>query len=269
MSCQRRTVAWLIILLWVLSVPTKGQSQKSASDKPDRKVLSYAFVSPNVSSDPSLHKAIRNLSSSEEHALIANVRAIACRVGIKLQVSKAIGFWSEGAEESTVLRLKADEPTLRYLVSHAGESARQKSVFYFQYDISGNASLYILSPSQRFRSPFTISRVLDKTDLINRTLVPRRQTTLIYIVILNNDMARRVLLATRRLHAQIKSLRGTAKFIGDDSDREKARHVFQKEIKDYEVAHRPQRSPCSTKRSTSDLPWTSRGEAIDLAELLP
>jgi hypothetical protein len=150
---------------------------------------------------------------------------------------RAIGSWSDGAEPSLLIRVKTDEPTMRYLMSRLGRTANQKAVLYFHPQSKGNAKVYVIQPAKRFRTFATIGRLLDSTGLAFRTLVPSRKLITVYIVDTDNSLLAKVRTATRRLRGRLISFRGTASFIGDDSAREKGQEIFQEEIIRFESKH--------------------------------
>jgi hypothetical protein len=136
-----------------------------------------------------------------------------------------------------LVRITADEPRVRYLLSSVGKSANQKSVLYFQNQSSGPANIYILSPGKSRRSLKSIAAMLDQAGIEFRTLVPTRNGATIYIVDLKRELLNKAIAAARRLRARLDAKTGKAEFIGDDADRQKAQLIFAQEIKDYETTH--------------------------------
>jgi len=51
--------------------------------------------------------------------------------------------------------------------------------------------------------------------------------------------------AAKQLKGRLTSQTGSASFIGDDTDREKGRNIFLKEIADYESKHPDLPPPCT------------------------
>jgi len=220
-----------IVVCW--SIPTAAQQR---IEQRVRRSIGYGFVSPNTQEGLKLEEAIRYLSSPEEQALIRETRRLSCIAGSAIAARKAVGSWSDGAEHSVLLQSKTDERTLRYMLAMLGRKARQKAVLYFSENKNGAAVLYSFYP-QRRTDLGRASRTLDATGVEFRTLVPMGRSVAVYVVDITRQLTSKVMAAARRLRARVIARRGRAEFIGDDSDREKAQLVFDKEINEYESAH--------------------------------
>lgn len=231
----------LLFLGW--SLPAIAQQPKL-----NKKSLTYGFVSPNTREGLKLDDAIRGLTSSEEDKLIRQARAFGCVARSRIETLKAVGSWSDGAEHSVLLRSYTDAPTMRYIVSVLGRNTQQKAALYFHSNSGGSADIYILrSPAAR-RSMRSLSGLLDQAGLEFRTLVPTKRSVLVYVVDLKREMRAKIVAAARRIKARVTSKRGSAEFIGDDSSREKAKEIFENEIRNYES----QNSALITKCRTSN-----------------
>ena len=224
-----RVLNLLLALCWCLPA--------SAQQGEETKSLTYGFVSPNTREGLKLEDAIRGLSSREEDRLIRNARRLDCVAQSKIGVLKAIGSWSDGAEHSLLLRLHTNQSTMRYLVSVLGRNAEQKATLYFHSDAEGPAEMYTLRPRGRSGPISRLARLLDQSGIEFRTLVPTKAAVLIYVVDLKRDMRAKITAAARKLKARVTSRRGSAEFIGDDSSREKARAIFDEEIRNYESSN--------------------------------
>ena len=130
------------------------------------------------------------------------------------------------------MRVKGDEPTLRYVLSRMGRDAQQKYVIYFHPKVGGTIDLYTLRP--RARNLVALSNELERAGIPFRTLVPSRDTTVVYIIDLDRDLRAKIMNAARRLRARVSQEAGIAKLFGDD-ERDKAKLRFEQEIKDYET----------------------------------
>jgi hypothetical protein len=251
MNLQRQILQHLVFLLIACSSAATSQAQQleRQAREAEKKYLSYGFVSPNTREDLKLHEAIKKLNSAEEIRLMNEIRMIGCRVGLKLRMVKALGSWSDGAEHSTLFRVRAGEATMRYAVSLLGKYTKQKAVLYFRRSNSGNARMYILYPEGRSRNLFIISRALDRAGVIYRTLVPLKHRIAVYVVDLENEWQTRLAVAARRLRARVTSVAGTGIFIGDDTDRAKGQQIFNLEIERYEDAH-PELPPQYPKKAS-------------------
>src|SRR5689334_12678560 len=115
------------------------------SAQQDQQSLNYGFVSPNTKTDLKIEQAIAGMSSPEETKLLNEAINLGCVVQARIRAFRALGAWSDGAEHSVLLRVRGDEPTLRYLLSRMGRDARQKYVIYFHSRIGGPVDLYTLS----------------------------------------------------------------------------------------------------------------------------
>ena len=221
-----RVLYLLLVLCWCLPA--------SAQQSGETKSLTYGFVSPNTREGLKLKDAIRGLSSLEEDRLMRNARRLDCVAQSKISVLKAIGSWSDGAEHSLLLRLHTNQSTMRYVVSVLGRNADQKATLYFHSDAEGPAEMYTLRSHSRSGSISRLARLLDQSGIEFRTLVPTKVAVLIYVVDLKRDMRAKITAAARKLKARVTSRRGSAEFMGDDSSREKARAIFDEEIRNYE-----------------------------------
>src|SRR5262245_6813011 len=111
----------LLVLAW----------SNAVSAQQDRATVAYGFVSPNTSQNLKLEQAIKGMSSTEEMELQKKAINLTCVVRTKVEAYRALGSWNDGAEHSVMVRVKADEATLRYLMSRMGRDARQKYIIYF------------------------------------------------------------------------------------------------------------------------------------------
>ena len=234
--------------------PATSQSTRVATS---RKAISYAFVSPNTRENLTLKEAIAGLSLSDEKRLIDEARRVACRLHLSWHVRKAVGSWTDGAENSTLIHLNTDQATVRYAASWLGKFARQTSVLYFCRSFFGRSRMYVLLLTRGDRNIAAVAAELDLDGIANRILVPRKKRMLIYVVDLKNELKDKVLTAARRLHARLSSISGAGQFIGDENDRDKAQGVYEQEIRDYEVAHPAARRVCRRKTATAWIRSTS------------
>ena len=216
--------SFLIVL--VLSWATLVSAQQ------DQKSFNYGFVSPNTKTDLKLEQAIAGMKSEEESQLLNKALNLGCVVRTRITAFRALGAWSDGAEHSVLVRVKGDEPTLRYVLSRMGRDAQQKYVIYFHPKVGGTIDLYTLRP--RARNLVALSNELERAGIPFRTLVPSRDTTVVYIIDLDRDLRAKIMNAARRLRARVSQEAGIAKLFGDD-ERDKAKLRFEQEIKDYET----------------------------------
>ena len=215
----------------------------------DSRSLTYGFVSPNTREGLKLDDAIRGLASSEEDNLIRQARAFGCVAQSKIGTLKAVGSWSDGAEHSVVLRANTDASTMRYVISILGRNAQQKAALYFHSNSVGSADIYILRPQVHGRTVRGLAGALDQAGIEFRTLVPTKRSAVVYVVDLKREMRAKIVAAARRMKARVTARRGSAEFIGDDSSREKARAIFENEIRNYETRNSALITKCRIRSS--------------------
>lgn len=240
---SRQRFLQICLLLTLGLGPLSAAFGQQAKPRPESgKARGYAFVSPNTRENLTLAEAQAALNSAEEQRLIDEARYVACQLHKSIGVDKAVGSWSDGAEHSTIIRTRTNEPSLRYAGSWLGKFARQKAILYFREDPSGEARMHVLTLPRNRRDIASVAAELDSDGIENRTLVPQTKGMLIYIVDLKNELRAKVSITARRLHVRFSSLRGKGEFIGDD-DRDRAQTVFTQEILKYESAHPRIRRP--------------------------
>lgn len=231
MKMVKRTTSRTLLLLLVLAWPAWSSA---VSAQQDHTSVSYGFVSPNVSENLKLEQAIKGMSSSEETELRTKAINLSCVVRTRIQAFRALGSWSDGAEHSVMVRVKADEATLRYLLSRMGRDAQQKYVIYFHPQPGGEADLYTLRPRAGARNLVALTTALERAGIPFRTIVPLKQTTTVYIIDLDRDLREKIMNAARTLRARVTAEPGKAKLFGDD-ERQRAKTVFEQDIKNYET----------------------------------
>lgn len=244
------TLALAALLLFTAAPAAPAQQaapEQSAADS--GKAVSYAFVSPNVRENLTLAESLRLLDSPAEIKLIRETRNLACRLRLKTRISKAVGSWKDGAENSMMFRVVTDQTTVGYASSWLGKLEHQKTVLYFRQQPTGAGVMYVLYPKSRRGNLFTISQTLDQSGIEYRTLIPLpRRRAAIYIIDLKHELPeQQITTAASRLGARLLVIRGTGDFIGDDGDREKAQQVFTQVIRDYETTHPTQSAPHCAK----------------------
>lgn len=219
-----RSLLLLLVLGWSSAI----------SAQPDRKVVSYGFVSPNTSQNLKLEEAIQGMSSPAEKQLRDKAVNLSCVVRTRIRAFRALGSWSDGAEHSVMVQFASDEDTLRYVVSSMGRDAQQKYVIYFHPEPGGPVNFYTLRVRSNARDLTALSSALGRAGIPFSTMVPLNGTTSIYIIDLDRDLREKILAAARTLRASVSSVPGKAKLFGDDF-RDRARTVFEQDIKTYET----------------------------------
>ena len=230
----------LVVLAW----------SSSTSAQPNQKSLSYGFVSPNTRQNLKLEEAIQGMSSTAETQLRAEAINLSCVVRTRIRAFRALGSWSDGAEHSVMVRFTSDEETLRYIVSRMGRDAQQKYVIYFHPEPAGQVDLYTLRTPANARSLRALSTALTRAGIPFSTIVPLNGTTAIYIIDLDRDLREKILAAAKTLRASVIFTPGKAKLFGDDF-RDRARTVFEQDIKTYETSN-PNLPPACNAKTVSD-----------------
>ena len=219
-----RSPLLLVLIAWSSAV----------SAQQDHTSLAYGFVSPNTSENLKLEQAIKGMSSREETELREKAINLSCVVRTRIHAYRALGSWNDGAEHSVMVRVKADEATLRYVLSRMGRDAQQKYVIYFHPQPGGEVDLYTLRPRGRTRNLVALTTALERAGIPFSTIVPLKQTTTVYIIDLDRDLREKILKAARTLRARVTAEPGKAKLFGDDL-RQRAKTVFEEDIKTYET----------------------------------
>ena len=215
-----------------------------------QKPLNVGIVSPNTKTDLKLEQAIAGMNSPEEAKLVNQAVNLGCVVRSPISAFRALGSWTDGAENSVLLRVRGDEESLRYVLSRMGRDAEQKYVIYFHPQPKGSVDLYVLRPRTGARNLIKLSDELERAGIPFRTLVPSRGTTAIYIIDLDRDLREKILAAARKLRAQVNKETGTAKLFGDDI-RERAKEKFDQEIKNYETKNPNLPPTCDAQKRKS------------------
>ncbi len=205
--------------------------------------LNYGFVSPNIREDLKIHEAIKEMESTEERKLVSAANNLHCVVRTRIYVYRALGSWSDGAEHTLMLRVRGQEPSVRYLLSQLGRDSQQKAVLYFHPQATGTANIYRLRIDRR-RSLAEVAGTLDQAGVAFRTLVPGKSRTTVYVVDPQRELKSKVRVAAKRLKASLFVQRGKAEFIGADT-RVEAKSIYDSEISSYEKSHPNLPSRCN------------------------
>lgn len=218
-----QSILFSLLLIAVLSV--NAFSQKNSV---------YIFVSPNTRTGLSLDEAIRKLNSREETSLILGARGLADCLDLNAEIVKTIGSWSDGNENSSLIKTYAEENSARYVSARLGHRFKQKSVLYFQRMTIGKATMFVISVQNTNRKLSRLANILDKNGIEYRTFVPQRFRTLIYIVDIENGLTKNVYTVVRKLKGKLSIIKGDGNFVGDDKDVDKAKNVFESVINTFE-----------------------------------
>jgi hypothetical protein len=241
---RSRLISYAFLL--IASSPLSALAQQPVSATENESSATYGFVSPNREENLNLQDAIKKLHSSEQRGLVRETNRVGCVLRFRALVMPAIGSWTDGAEHSIVFKTHAGADTVRYAVAALGKYARQKAVLYFKQSESGPAWLYILYLGQKRKDVVELSIALERAGIKNRTLVPLKRQTLIYVVDLRNELSEEVVAAARRLQARVRRLKGVAMLVGDETSRDNAQTIFEKEMRAFESTHEVSGRRCAS-----------------------
>jgi hypothetical protein len=240
----------LFLLLSLLSTGS-GLSQQSAASNAkvsgnEPKAPALLFISPNTQSGLSLVQAKRNLSSPSEFLLMKRTRALLACLGSEARLRPAIGSWTDGVENSLVVRSTIGEQSARYASSVLGRGAHQKAVLLFRVRIDGPSRLYVLKTNDGKLSLSQVLRELNRSGIAFRTLVRSPQGLVIYVVDEHSEeLQSAARLAAKRLRARLSTLHGMSEMIGDSDSVEAAGRSFGQVIKSFEESHPEVGGQCS------------------------
>src|SRR5882672_1270078 len=223
----------LVLYLGLLLFSCVTVAQQRAQHPND----AFLFVSPNTASGLSFQRAVRNLRSLDEITLIKAARVLLCRIEVTARITPAIGSWSDGVENSVLIHGPLDVDRIRYLSAMLGHRAHQKSVLYFRKQPNGPVTMYTMRLGRRRPSLEKTAKILEKSGIQFRTLIPSGNRTIVYIVDLKGGLKLRVDIAARRLNAKASSAMGSSEVIGDDTSAESAEQVYSPIIKQFESTH--------------------------------
>jgi hypothetical protein len=238
----------LIVLTILAAVGAYGQkgvtdgSSHSAAGQSN----AFIFVSPNTSKGLTLKSAVHKLRGPAEVGLILGARDLFCRLGTTGRLTPVIGSWSDGVENSVLIRVQLDPDGVRYVSSVLGRKAHQKSVLYFRPHADGPATLYVLRTRKQAVDLRSISSVLESSGVEFRTLAPSRNQIAVYIVDTTGGLGERIISAARRLRASISTIKGTGEFIGSEVSANAADQAYSGVIAGFETRHPQVTTPCRT-----------------------
>jgi hypothetical protein len=239
-------VGILVVLTILVAVGAYGQKgiRDGSSHSAARHSDVFIFVSPNTSKGLTLNSAVHNLSGPAEVGLILGARDLLCRLGTTGRLTPVIGSWSDGVENSVMIRVQLDPDGVRYVSSVLGRKAHQKSVLYFRPHADGPATLYVLRTRKQAVDLRSISSVLESSGVEFRTLAPSRNQIAVYIVDTTGGLGERIVSAARRLRASISATKGTSEFIGSEVSSNEADQAYSGVIAGFEARHPQVKTPC-------------------------
>jgi hypothetical protein len=176
--------------------------------------------------------------------LIASARDLLCRLETTGRLTPVIGSWTDGVENSMMIRGRLDHDRVRYVSSILGRIAHQKSVLCFKSQAGGPATLYVLRIRKKSVGLRSISAALEANGVVFRTIAPSRNRTVIYIVDTKGDLGKSVIASASRLHASVLTVKGTSEFIRSEANMNQAEQAYDGVIKEFETRHPQVKTPC-------------------------
>lgn len=208
----------------------------------------YIFVSPNTRTGLSLNEAVRKLNSREEISLILGARGLANCLDLNAEIVKTVGNWSDGNENSSLIKTNGAENSARYVSAKLGHSFKQKFVLYFQQTVIGKATMFVISLKGTNRKLSQLAGILDRNGIEYRTFVPQRFRTLIYIVDFESGLKKNVDIVVRKLKGKLSVVKGEGSFVGDNNDVNKAKIIFEDVINAFENENPNMKQRCENKK---------------------
>lgn len=203
------TAHWLLLLV----LPAAAQE-------------AYIFGSANTRTGLSAARAEQAVHSAAQEKAVAIADRAACALAPRVTIADTLGIFSDGPENSFLIRLPADRRHADYLAAVLGRYLRQKYMLTFVTDVYGRDELWIVTLPR----PVTVARLLrevTRNRLAGATVLMDKRTL---IQITRDDVERQaVARLVRALHGRIHKQAGTAHLFGAE-DREQAAHVYDAEI---------------------------------------
>lgn len=188
---------------------------------------SVGFVSPNEQEGLTFEEAYNKLGSPEQESLIGRAKEL-LKDG---SVESGIGDWSDGAENSSILKTDTvDKSKMDYVAAKLGMEYNQKAVISFVRDDTGKDTVWEMTTQGDLQ---TVRQSLDKLGIQFRTLVPGDTGTKIYVFDSGTELGEKVVQAASQLGSDLEYTRGSGEFIGGDT-REDGRRAYEKIIGNYE-----------------------------------
>src|SRR3954447_1337157 len=95
----------LFLLLFLLYPISGSHAQRQKRVSGSKRIPSAViFVSPNTDENLTLDQALAKLNAKEESGLIKEEKTVACKLGRRFIIQKAIGKWSDGGDKCTVVQ---------------------------------------------------------------------------------------------------------------------------------------------------------------------
>jgi hypothetical protein len=199
-------------------------SSSSSEANPNHRA--FVFASPNTRASLSDEDALRSISSFEQLNAIAVADRLACALTPKVQITDAVGVFSDSSENTLILEGNLRSDGADYLASLMGRYAHQEFVLAFVEDPDGRSTLWTLTTSLPVT---TVLPALRNAKLLPGTVLQQASGTAIIFVDIGNSASNRVGSFASQLHSVASSIVGDATLIGDD-DRTKSAGIFQRHI---------------------------------------
>lgn len=213
------------------------------------------FVSPNEEEDTNYESAVKALNTPQHEMFHRVATKIITSVDHGGDVVDAIGDWSDGAEDSLVVRPHTNDPQdIKLMGAMLGLKGRQKYVIPWVTDSKGGDRLYSFTTDQESQQ---VRSKLDDLGVKFRTLAPGEKSTTVFVFDQGSQMSDTMQKVVDE-YGEIKVARGIGEFFGDE-DRNRAVEIFQQYIsenqgQDYGRDRRVGRPGNDNHRSTQTSP---------------
>jgi len=206
--------------------------QRATGRLDERIKKSYQFFSPNVEEDLTFNQARKRLTSDDQATLKSISKDIDKELGMEGEAMDVIGDWSDGAENSIMVKYdkEIDPETNKYSVAQKGLVANQKSVILFDFDKTGPDTLYQIEIPE-VSTMEELRKSLDELGLQFRTIVDNNK---VVIFDPGSELTENINKLKKKYDkAIIKTEKGKGEFLGGETRSEGAK-IFREVIKGYE-----------------------------------
>ena len=205
---------------------SKAWDTRGRGRKPPEAV---GFASPNVEENLTFKQALAKLNTPEEEKMLGRASELLNSTFGGGEVHAAVGDWSDGAENSSVMYSgQANRNKMDYVMATLGKEFNQKAVISFVHDENGSDWIHTMNTAKGMDG---VRSTLDKLGIQFRTLIPEKDgTTTVQVFDQGGELAEKSLQAASALDSGIEALRGNGNFIGGDS-REDAQKEYAQIIR--------------------------------------
>jgi hypothetical protein len=174
--------------------------------------------------------ALQKLNSPEQQQIVASANEMLTQELGGGTVESAIGDWSDGAENSSIIHSATnDKAKFDYVMASLGMQFNQKAVISFIGDLKGKDAVWSFQATGDMNQ---IRAKLDEHQIQFRTLVPNEQGAVVHVFDQGMNLGENVLKAANAFGSHISVVRGSGTFLGGDT-REEGRRIYSEVIGAY------------------------------------